>query len=192
MLLVGARRARVEPEPMSSEEAKPVAESAEPAPKKKPTKVIGIVAVLMIIQGIAVFMVAKMTGPKAAAAAETELHGEQKNDHEATVEIALIEEKFQNLQTGRAWIWDVSIILQVPAKNQEFIEKQLEQRNGELSEGVAQIFRRAQNSQLREPGLESLNRQLFSFVNQVFGKDGENKDRVKRILIPKCKGFPAE
>jgi flagellar basal body-associated protein FliL len=178
---------------MSSEQPKPDAPAPDAAaPKKKSSKLVPIVAVLMIVQGVAVFMVAKMTGPKAAAAAEADLHGAPQDDGEVTVELPLIEDQFQNMQTGRAWIWDVSIVLQVPAKNQAHVEELLENRAGELAEGVAQIFRRAQNNQLREPGLESLNRQIHAFVNQVFGKDAQGKDRVKRVLIPKCKGFPAE
>lgn len=173
-----------------ADETKP--EAAEAPAKKKPTKVIGIVAGLMIVQGVGVFMVARMTGPQAAAAAEANLHGAPQTDHEKTVEIPLIEDKFQNMQTGRAWIWDVSISLQVPAKNQEYVDKVLQERIGEVTEGVGQIFRRAQNTQLREPGLESLNRQIHAYVTQVLGKDASGHDRFRRVLITKCTGFPAE
>lgn len=173
-----------------AEETKP--EAAEAPAKKKPTKLIGMVAGLMIVQGAAVFMVARMTGPQAAAAAEAHLHGAPQDDHEKTVEIPLIEDKFQNMQTGRAWIWDVSIVLQVPAKNQEYVDKVLGERIGEVTEGVGQIFRRAQNTQLREPGLESLNRQIHAYVSGILGKDADGHDRFRRVLIVKCTGFPAE
>lgn len=176
---------------MAADETKPEAAEAAPA-KKKPTKLIGMVAGLMIVQGAAVFMVARMTGPQAAAAAEADLHGAPQDDHEKTVEIPLIEDKFQNMQTGRAWIWDVSICLQVQGKNQEYVDKVLQERIGEVTEGVGQIFRRAQNTQLREPGLESLNRQIHAYVSQILGKDAEGHDRFKKVLIPKCTGFPAE
>lgn len=175
-----------------AEETKPEAAAAEAPAKKKPTKLIGMVAGLMIVQGAVVFMVARMTGPQSAGAAQADLHGAPQDDHEKTVEIPLIEDKFQNMQTGRAWIWDVSICLQVPSKNQEFVDKALQERIGEVTEGVGQIFRRAQNTQLREPGLESLNRQLHAYVTQILGKDAEGHDRFKKVLITKCTGFPAE
>lgn len=163
------------------------------APKKKsPIKLIAIVAVLMVVQAVAIIGVMGATGPKAAAAKEVKLDDHPKEDTEAAVELALVDDRFQNLQTGRVWIWDTEIVVQVKAKHQKAVEEMLEKRAAEIREGIATIFRKAQHSQLREPGLESLNHQVHAFVNQVVGKDAENEERVKRVLIPKCKGYPAE
>jgi flagellar basal body-associated protein FliL len=72
------------------------------------------------------------------------------------------------------------------------VNKVLETRAAEMKEGISMIFRRAQHTHLREPGLETLNRQLTSFLDSVFGKDAEQKSRIERVVIPKCKGYPAE
>jgi len=170
----------------------PAAEAAPAAPKKKGPKVAVIVAALMAVEAGAVFMVAKMTSPKAAEAAvevQTEGHGEE--SHAETVELPLIEDRFQNMQTGQVWIWDTEIVLKVKSKNEEAVSKVLEAKAAEIKEGLAAIFRRAQLGQLKEPGLESINRQLSAFVNQMIGKDAEGHERVERVLIPKCRGFAA-
>ena len=90
------------------------------------------------------------------------------------------------------WVWDTEIVLKVRSKNEEHVTKQLEERAAEIKEGISQIFRRAQHSQLKEPGLETINRQVSTFVQQVLGKDADGKERLERIVIPKCKGFPAD
>jgi hypothetical protein len=120
------------------------------------------------------------------------LEGHERQDLEATVEVPLLEEKFRNMQTGRVWIWDTAIVLKVKARNQEFVEKELEKRSAELHEGVAMIFRRAPHSQLKEPELATVNRQVTAYVNQIIGKDSEGRDRIERVVIPRCNPFPTE
>lgn len=182
---------------MADKEAKkapaPAAEGeAAPAKKKGGPKTAIIVAALMVVEAGAVFMVAKMTSPKAAHAeteVTTEGHGEVSED--ATVELPLIEERFQNMQTGQIWVWDTEIVLKVKKKNEEAVAAVLESKAAEMKEGLSAIFRRAQLGQLKEPGLESLNRQLFTFASQMVGKDAEGRERIDRVLIPKCRGFAA-
>lgn len=178
-----------------SEQAKPNAEgtpSAAPAKKGPPIKMIGIVAVVMVLEAIAVMAVVGMSAKKPTEAQAKELHGEAHADQEAQVEIPLIEEKFQNMSTGRVWVWDASVVLKVKKKNEEFVTAQIEARDAEFKEGISMIFRRAQHSQLKEPGLETLNRQLLAFVNNALGPDAEGVNRIERVLFPKCKGFPAD
>lgn len=169
----------------------PKEEAPVPA-KKKGAKTPIIVAGIMIAEAVGVFMVAKMTSPKAAeAATEASIAGEHGADPSATVELALMDDKFQNMQTGQVWIWDAEIVLKVKTRHEEAVSKVLESKGSEIKEGVAAIFRRAQHSALKEPGLETINRQLLAFVNQMVGKDGDGHDRVERVLIPRCRGFPA-
>lgn len=178
----------------AKEAPKEAAEPKSDAPAKKgpPIKAIGAVAAIMAVEAGAVFMIAKMTGPKAAEASETHIEGADQTDHEATVELPLIEEKFQNMQTGRVWIWDSEIVLKVRKKNEEFVQGVLDNRAAEIKEGVSMIFRRAQHSQLKEPGLETINRQLAAYLSQIIGKDADGKERLERVVIPKCRGFPAD
>jgi flagellar basal body-associated protein FliL len=172
---------------MSDAPAKPADATA---PKKGGPMGAIIVAAIMVVEGAGVFMVARMTSPKSAEAVVT-VEGDHGEDANATVEIPLIEERFQNMQTGQVWIWDTEIVLKVKSRNADAVNKVLETKAAEIKEGVAAIFRRAQLNQLKEPGLETLNRQLITFLFQMTGKDAEGHERIDRILIPKCRGFPA-
>ncbi len=179
---------------MAQEQADKKAEGApaEAAKKKSPIKAIAIVAVLMLVEAVGVFMVVGMTSKKPAEAEAKSLEGHAEADGEAQVEIPLIEEKFQNMSTGRVWVWDSALVLKVKKKNEEFVSGQLDARSAEIKEGISMIFRRAQHSQLKEPGLETINRLLLAYVNKTLGPDAEGLNRVERVLIPKCKGFPAD
>jgi flagellar basal body-associated protein FliL len=147
---------------------------------------------MMIAEAVGVYVFVGATGAHPQAAAAHTIQGADQADLDASVELPLLEEKFQNMQTGRAWIWDTEIVLKVRAKNQAFVTKELESRMAEVKEGVSLIFRRSPHSQLKEPGLETINRQLTAYLNQVLGKDPDGKDRLERVVIPKCKGFPAD
>jgi flagellar basal body-associated protein FliL len=180
---------------MAEKSPKPEA-GATPAeaapPPKKSKKTVFIVAGVMVLEAALVLGVVKLVGGKPKAAEATQLQGKEQADALATVEIPLVEEKFQNMQTGRVWIWDAAIALKVKQKHKEFVEKELERRQSEVKEAVAMVFRRATHSQLKEPGLETINRQLSALVQQTFGTDPEGHDRVERVLIPRCRGFPAD
>lgn len=151
--------------------------------------VIGAVAGLMILEGAAVagfFMLAG--GPKQAEASLEE--GDP--NAEASVEIELVKDQFQNMQTNRVWLWETEVYMKVSTANQEAVLAQLERRSAEIKSGVAEIVRRASHSQLREPGLETLSRQISAYVHTIFGEDAEGEPRIERVIIAKCKGFPAD
>jgi flagellar basal body-associated protein FliL len=174
---------------------KPAADApaAEPEAKKGlPLKTIVVVAGLMVAEAVGVFMIVSMTSKQPQAAQATPLDGHEKEDLESTVEIPLLDEKFQNMQTGRVWIWDTSIVLKVRARNQAFVEKELERRKAEVQEGLAMIFRRAPHAQLKEPDLRTINRQITAYINQIMGKDPEARERIEAVVIPRCKGFPTD
>lgn len=163
---------------------------ATEAKKKPPIKVIGLVAGLMIAEAVGVVMLIGFTGRPQTAAAE--IHGADQSEEHRSTEIVLMEDKFQNLQSGRVWIWDMQIVLKVRKRNQAHIEAELEKRSAEIREGVAQIIRRAQHSHLREPDLITVNRQLAAYLEQAFGPDPDGRSRIDRVLIPRCTGFQIE
>lgn len=151
-----------------------------------------IVGAVMVLEAALIVGVVKFVGGGAGSAQAHQIEGQAEASALATVEIPLVDEKFQNMQTGRVWIWDTTIVLKVKQKNKEFVEKELERRKSEIKEAVAMIFRKATHAQLKEPGLDAVGRQLTALVNQIFGVDAEGRERVDRVLIPRCRGFPAD
>lgn len=168
------------------EKNKEGAEQSSKGNKKLPIIVAGI----MLVEGIAVFGLVKMLGGPAPAQAN--LVGEEQAGAEAPVEILLTSDTFQNMQTGRVWEWRVEIHLRVRQKNVEEVKRIQERDQATIKEGIALIFRRAHDRHLREPGLETIQRQLTTYLNEVFGTDPDGIPRIERVIIPECKGFPAD
>lgn len=161
-------------------------------PKKKGSKLFAIVGALMAVEGVAIFAVVSMMNKTPTVATAAGIEAGPANDQEATVEVKLVEEKFQNMQTGRVWLWDTAIYMKVRQKHQDFVKGELEKRSAEINEEVARIFRRAQHAHLKEPGLETITRQLTVFASKTFGADSGGNPRVERVMIPRCKGFPTD
>jgi flagellar basal body-associated protein FliL len=167
-------------------------EAAPPPARKLPIKTLGIVAVLMAAEAGAVVFAMGMLGPSASHA-ETGVEELVDDDSEDTAEIEVVSEKYQNLSTGRVWVWDLSVFLQVKNKNAETVKAVLEQRKAEIGEGMGQIISRAQHAQLKEPERQTLIRQINAFLERIRGMtDPDGKPLVERVMIPKCRGFPSD
>ena len=163
---------------------------AEAPPKKKlPIKIIGIIAVLMIAEGAGVFVLMGAKSPKAGHGETTA--AELKDDEsEKTTELELISDKFQNMTTGQAWVWQISIFLQVKNKNSERMSAVLERRRAEIREGLSQIIGKARHTQLTEPEKQTLTRQIGSFLEKLEGVTTDGKSVIERVIFADCRGFP--
>lgn len=172
---------------------KPKAEAAPDAAdgaakKKKPVKLIAAIGGVMALEAGVLVGVMGMTGPKKVDAKPVEVHSP---DEDKTVEIEVVSDKFQNLQTGRVWVWDTSVFVQVKAKHEDQVNGILERRCAEIKEGIGQIVSRAQHAQLREPERQTLNRQITGYLNELL-KDDAGHALFERVLIPKCNGFSTD
>ena len=171
------------------DEKTPAPAAAESAKKKPPIKLIGIMAGLMAIEAAGVYLFVGMTGGNAKSA-EAKVEGADEKAAQESVEIELVDDKFQNMQTGHVWVWDIAIALKAKHRNEAAISEQLEKRSAEIREGIAQIIRRAQHSQLIEPDLMTINRQVAAYLDTIIKPDETSgSSRIERVLIPKCKGL---
>lgn len=165
---------------------------AAPAPGKKklPLKTIIVVVAVMAIEAAAIVVVMGMMSPKPTQA-QTEAKHLDNDDSELTQEIQLVADKFQNLTTGRVWIWDVEMYVQVKNKNAEAVEAILERRKNEIHEQINQIIGRAQHAQLKEPERQTILRQVSALVEKIApGEEGH--PLVERVMIPRFRGFPTD
>ena len=88
---------------------------AKPEKKKLPIKVIGIIAVIMLLEGAGVFFFVSMTGKTPQDAMAT-LEGEAEAKLLEPVEIELIKGNFQNMQTGKTWNWSIDVSIRNSGK----------------------------------------------------------------------------
>jgi flagellar basal body-associated protein FliL len=171
---------------------KPAADgAAAPAKKGLPIKTIGIVAVVMIVEAVAVFGVFKAISPKTSNAhTKTEIHND---DGDSLKEIKVADEKFQNMRSGENWMWQVVVSVQVKKRHSANVEGILKARDAEIRDGLRQIVGNADQNMLKEPDSKALNRQFTAFLNKIVPVDEKTSEPlIERILIPKCIGQSAE
>lgn len=176
---------------MADDADKQGAEKSESKKGGLSPKLIGIIAGIMLVEAALVVVVMKFAaGPSSASAME--LEGAQLADLEAFSELKLLGSRFQNLSTGRVWDWEVEIFLKVRQKNIEHVTKVLERRQAEIQSGIAMIYRKAQHSHLKEPGLQTVSRKLNAFMNGVLGEDPEGEPYFAELLVTQNDGYPSD
>lgn len=167
---------------------------AEAAPSKKkglPIKTIVLVLGLLVAEaGVVIGVVSLGGAPEAVKGGQLELT--PADELEAVSELLIAREKFPNHHTGRVWLWDIEIQVQVKQKHRAFVEKLQKERGAEIKTGISQIIRTAHQNHLQEPNLETLTRQLAQYLRDTFGSDADGESRIQRVLIPQCVGFPAD
>jgi len=176
-------------------ESKPAAEAPkkeETAPKKGglPIKLFGIVGVVMLIEAGALFFVFKSMKPKPTNA---DVHAVvvANPEGEKSTELKVLEEKFQNMQTGKVWFWDISVFVQIKQKHAENVKKRLEARAAEINEEVSRLVARAQHAQLKEPDRQTLSKQVSAVVMKMFEPADEKAEvLIDRVIIARCRGIP--
>jgi flagellar basal body-associated protein FliL len=176
---------------MAEKEAEQQSSPAEGGKKKLSIKMIAMILGLMVAEAAAVFVVLNMiSGPpevRAEGIAESPA-----DELEQIREVLIVDDRFPNHQTGRVWLWETEVQMQVRQKNLDYVQRVLEERSAEVKTGVARIVRTSHHKHLTEPNLDTLNRQIEQYLRDVFGFDAEGEPRVERVLIPKCVGFPAD
>tara|TARA_R110002153_G_scaffold80468_1_gene204536 strand:+ start:83 stop:619 length:537 start_codon:yes stop_codon:yes gene_type:complete len=154
-------------------------------------KVLLIVVGIMVLETLGVGGFLMLSG-KAPSAAEATIVGDSPDSPEALVEVQVVADRFQNMNTGRVWQWDTEVFIQVRRKDQERVTAELERRKAEITSGVGELIRKGTHSQLREPELQTLKRKLEAYFEEVFGVDADNRPRAVVVLIPKMRGAPSD
>lgn len=170
---------------MADEKNKEAADATPSDKKKMPIKTVVVLAVALLIEGMAisaVFIFAK--GPEPIHADAT-LPGELA-DEEKEVEVLVIAEKFQNTRTGRSYLYDTEIYVIIRKKFAKKVDEDIQGMQAQLSTEIATIFRRAEPSYLMEPELATLTRQVGAVLTQKLKVDDEGEPYVMGTLIKKC------
>ena len=175
---------------MADEEQNTNETSTEEPKKKSPLILFGVVGVMMLAEALGVYVLVSMGGPSSSQA-EPGLVDEV-DEAELLTEVPLVEDRFINISTGRVWQWQATIVLQVKNKNLERVQAEKDKREAEIKEGIAEIIASAIDRQLREPGRETIKRQLTAYVNEVFGTDSEGEPRVEKVIISRWLPSPLD
>jgi flagellar basal body-associated protein FliL len=170
--------------PAKKEETPAAAE--QPAPKKGglSLKTIMVMAVVLVIEGAAISAAFMLSGKPAEVHADPAATSEAE-EMDKPVELLVIEDKFQNTRSGKTYLSDTQIYVVVKRKDEEAITAKLEEMQAQIAADIGAIFRRAEPSQLLEPTLATLTRQIKAVMDDRVGLDQDHKSRVQEVLLKK-------
>lgn len=171
-----------------------------------------LLGIVMVIEAVVLFAGFKFLGggPKSAAAVdlvqEDTTHGDHGGGHDAhgggehaaskgssekekQVEV-LLNFKAINAQSGRRYIYDMSISVQVKSENEEKVKDKVKGRDALIKDRVRTIVAQIDPDKLAggsEPGLETLRRQIKSQLEIIVGEG-----MIEEVLVPSCTPFRAD
>jgi len=159
---------------------------ATPAQAKSGSKKMQVlvVALLMIGEGVAIYLLTNALGQApASAVAAGEGSGENAigvvTDEQLT-EVELAECRPSNKMSGKLINFHVRVSVLVAAADRERVEKMAKARRARLLDRIQFVFRSADLKHLNEPALETVKRRLKHEFDRVFGDD----ELIKEVLIP--------
>ena len=159
-----------------------------------------LLGVVMLVEALVLFAGFKMFGgsPHSANAADVAAddeggHGEGghdahggpvKTDKKKVVELQVLEFKAPNKQSGRLFLYDVSVFITLKAEFKERVESALKDREATIRDRARTIISQCDPEKLgggSEPGLETLRRQMKHQLDELIGEG-----MIEEVLIPRC------
>jgi flagellar basal body-associated protein FliL len=162
------------------------------------TKTPIILGAVMLVEAVVLIGGFKFIGgaPRSAAAVELATETPAKDaegkpiaatDPKAMVEMQLVDFRAPNKQSGRTFIYDVSIFITTKTVTQDKVKDLISSRDALIKDRIRTIIAEMDPDKLgggSEPGLETLRRQVKYQLDQIIG-DG----LVDEVLVPKCIAF---
>ena len=197
--------------PDKKAEAAPPAAPA-PAKTKSPHKGGGLMSKtpvliggVMLLEAVVLFAGFKFLGAgasQASAGAEiAEEHGAEGGEHgegqvlapsdpKASVEVPVLDFKAPNKQSGRTFLYDVSIYAVTTNEHGEKLKEMIKAREALIKDRFRTIIAQSDPEKLgggSEPGLETLRRQVKYQLDEIVGEGV-----VAEVLVPRCIPFRAD
>lgn len=170
--------------------AKEATAPAEPAPaakKKGLPKTLILIGGITVAEAILFFVAFKLMGGGPSTTHGDE-HGSVVQGPEPAAEVADVEvellAKFRvpNSVQGKTWLYDLDLVVKVPAHRKADMENLKTTRMGEIADSVASIVRSLDPRYLNEPDLKTFRLQ----VQRALGEIAADPDLIQAVLIPRC------
>jgi flagellar basal body-associated protein FliL len=118
---------------------------------------------------------------------KTDAHGKgasTKTSSKKTVEVQVIDFRAPNRQTGRPFLYDVTIFAVTKGEHQEHVETTIKERGALIKDRLRTIIAQSDPEKLgggSEPGLETLRRQVKYQLDDIIGEG-----MIDEVLVPRC------
>lgn len=165
--------------------AQPTTEPAPFADRKRNLMTIVVVGVLMLVEGLGIFMGIKFLGaePEQVEASDGVYVTDEAGIRRllpSQMEIKVADLVAFNTKTGRAYVYQISIYADVETQHLEVLRDTLEFRENTIEDRLSQVIRACDPKYLEEPGLETIRRQFKRVMDDIVGSEV----MINEILLP--------
>jgi hypothetical protein len=176
-----------------AEQGEHVNESVQQQPERKTRalRTFAILGAVLVIEAVAISAVFLIVGGPETVTGDPIVKDETA-EMESPVELLVTQGKFQNTRTGRAYLYDTTVFIVVKKKHHKEVAATIEKMQAQINTDVAKLFRKAEPSQLLEPELSTLTRQIRSALDGRLGRGEENESILLEVLIPECQRFRSD
>ncbi|HLL89302.1 MAG TPA: hypothetical protein VK324_08355 [Tepidisphaeraceae bacterium] len=113
-------------------------------------------------------------------------HGAAKGpgDRRRAMEVQVVDFKAPNKQSGRTFLYDVSIFASTKAEHEQKVRDSIKEREALIKDRVRTIIAQSDPEKLgggSEPGLETLRRQVKYQLDEIVGEG-----LIDEVLVPRC------
>ena len=164
-------------------------EVAPSIPARKKLMVPGIIAAVMIIEGVGMFGAMKMfgAGPGSAAAMES-IEGLDEQTNSKGTEVQIAEFKALNEKSGVTFMVDISVSARVPADRADEIRTLLNDSHATVVDLLTQAVRSVNANPLKEEDLATIRRKMKFELDKVL----EDETMILELLITRFQKFRAD
>ena len=165
---------------MSPEPDEQTVVELKPPSSKRKLLTLGIVGAIMLLEGVGIFVMVRMTRETPASEAGEPAQNPAELLDQMDAELALVECDAINRKSGQSIVVHISISVRVTAGDQEHAARLIEKRQDTLKDRVQMILRSAEPQHLNEPNLDTLKRQVKFEVDKIL----EDDKLILEVLIP--------
>lgn len=159
------------------------------AKRKLPIKTLAVIAVVLVVEALAISGAFMLNGgPAAAQADETDAALTAQAASEQPVELLVLSGRFLNGRTGRSYLYDTDVYIVVRQRDKELVEGRIEAMRAQITTDVAAIYRRADPNYFTEFELATITRQVRAALDERIGRPpgaAADGSYIQRLLIPK-------
>ena len=164
------------------------AENEVQKPKSKlPIKMILIIAGVMLME-VGTIVTVKMMNKTDVAKATDEISQTEELQGKKLEEVALAEQTVDNYTVGKTkMVVSLEIVATVESEQKEELAKQVERHKNEIMNAVREVVASAEPSQIKDPKVEVIRRQLKAQIETIVGEG-----MIKEIITPSWSSYMAE
>jgi flagellar basal body-associated protein FliL len=165
---------------MSPDEGQIVVDDAKPSGLKRRLVVLAAILGVMLLEGVGVFVIMRMTGEPAAGHAGEVAVDPAELLAKMDAEVSLGTCDAVNKKSGQSLVIHIVVSARVAADKLNHVTRLIERRESTIKDRIQMILRSADPQHLNEPNLDTLKRQLKFAMEDILG----DEELILEVLIP--------